>query len=352
MDFKTKSFDNGSFKKNWLRFSKWVSSRDASFGKSSMWQSLIKDFDLYRNGEFPADMKNFVFGVNRFRNYGFILKGDKEQKAGFFSTFSYVQFLIVRILNVLRGRVWSINLSNGVVYDQNAQAAARQLAIRGLLDGYLDFCYRNNFQPYTFNPMKCYYLATELNKELGSSEKVNILEIGGGTGNLASNLIDIANVNQYFIVDLPEMLLTSSMAISALYPDLPVHFIYPEAKEKYDSQKSGVYFCVPEMIDTIISDSFELAFNIDSFQEMTESQIHTYLKLIQRAVKQGGVFVNLNRRKYLSSEQFDNNPLMYPYAALNNIRRWEVDSFMLNTLNIGGVRPDSWLYRSEVINKK
>ena len=55
MDFKTKSFDNGSFKKNWLRFSKWVSSRDASFGKSSMWQSLIKDFDLYRNGEFNED---------------------------------------------------------------------------------------------------------------------------------------------------------------------------------------------------------------------------------------------------------------------------------------------------------
>lgn len=348
---KTKISDKGQHKKNWLRFNKWVSSRDSSLGKSSMWKDLIKDFEIHRNGEFPGDVKNIIFSNNRFRSYGFIFEGNKGHKAGFFSMFSYVQFLIIRILNLLRSKLWSIK-NNDIAHNLNTHAAKRELARLGLLEGYMDFCYRNNFQPYIFNPMKCYYVATELNKEIGSSEKVNVLEIGGGMGNLASNLIDIANVNQYYIVDLPEMLLNSYLAIGELYPDLPLHFIYPEEKEKHDSQKPGIYFCVPEMIDTIISDSFDLAFNIDSFQEMTESQVHTYLRLIQRVCKQDGVFVNLNRRKYLPLERFDNNPLTYPYASLNNIRRWEVDAFMFNTLNIVGNRRDSWLYRSEVINKK
>lgn len=346
------TIDRSSFEQVWLGFNKWVYARRSPQSISSMWQGMIKDFDLHRNGDLPRDIKEFIFRSNYFRGYGFVLRGNHKEGFGVRGAIYHARYLMVRALNLLRSKLWLMNLAGGGKTELTGHpAGARELSRLGLWNGYVDFCHRHGFIAAGLNSMKCYYMASVLEKELGPKENVNILEIGGGVGNLASILIDIAKVNQYFIVDLPEMILNSSMAIRALYPDLPVHFLYPEGEEAHNPLESGVYFCVPEMIGAITSESFDLAVNIDSFQEMTEPQVRTYLGLVQRAVKPGGIFVNLNRRKFLHAEQFDNNPLMYPYAAHNSIRVWETDPFMLKTLNLDGRCIDSWILRVEIVNK-
>jgi hypothetical protein len=80
--------------------------------------------------------------------------------------------------------------------------------------------------------------------------------------------------------------------------------------------------------------------NVDSFQEMSEFQVQSYLSLCQRLLVPQGVFLNLNRRKYLSKEKFDNNPLCYAYEARNRVLVWELDAFMSETFNWHNIRRD------------
>jgi hypothetical protein len=73
--------------------------------------------------------------------------------------------------------------------------------------------------------MKFWYVASILNKQIGTKLNVNIIKIRGGVGNLAGIMLEMVKINQYFIVDLPEMILNSSLAINAIYPELPIHFL-------------------------------------------------------------------------------------------------------------------------------
>jgi len=213
----------------------------------------------------------------------------------------YITYHLVRILNLFSTKLWSVNLTaagNQKKELTGHPVGSRALKRLGLMDGYISFCRKHNFVSHgCYNSMKCWYIASILNKQILTKENVNIIEIGGGVRNLASIMLDKLKINQYFIVDLPEMILNSSMAIHALYPELPIHFLAGDDAEQ-SLDKPGIYFCPPESINRIPSDYFDLGINIDSFQEMNESQVEEYLKLIQRVCKQGATFVNLNRRKF------------------------------------------------------
>jgi len=84
---------------------------------------------------------------------------------------------------------------------------------------------------------------------------------------------------------------------------------------------------------------------------MTSEQVAGYIELTQRVVREDGHLLNLNRRKYLSEEKYDNNPLLYPYASSNKVLVWEVDHFMDRVLNYDHVRQDSWILRVERIRR-
>ncbi|WP_426480025.1 hypothetical protein [Leptospira borgpetersenii] len=84
---------------------------------------------------------------------------------------------------------------------------------------------------------------------------------------------------------------------------------------------------------------------------MTEGQIKLYIDLIQKICKKRAHFININRRKKLEAESFDNNPLLYPYYHNNRILKWEVDRFMERVYNYSRGRIDGWILRIEEINK-
>lgn len=338
------------FEDSWVRFNEWVTARSAGDGMSSMWQVFIKDFDVHRkSGILPRDLKSFAYRDQRFRGYGFVKPG---QNYPILKALLRLNYFVVRALNVFRGWIWSVSeYAWGITELTGHAAGQRELARRGLWEGYVAFCREHGFVPGGLNSMKCFYVAAQLQREFDKGGPADVLEIGGGIGSLAVVMLGAPGIRQYVIVDLPEMILNSSIAVRALYPDLPAYFLYPGSADKYKPGERGIYFCAAEVVDTIDDDSFEAAINVDSFQEMTEAQVQLYLGLVQRTVRNGGVFLNLNRRKFLRPESFDNNPLMYPYARDNVIRRWETDYFMARTLNLGGTRPDPWVLRSETVVK-
>lgn len=343
-----------NFVNNWKNFSKWVNTLDNNSRiESSMWQNMIKDFRLHQNGKFPLDLRKFIFLENNFRDYGFVQnnQNNKTLKRKFEYNIRKMNYFIVRVLNFFKTKLYS-QLYHGATELVGYPVAERVLGELSLLEGYNKFCKKNDFIPHGFNSMKSYYLASYVNKQMvGEVNNKNILEIGAGLGNFASILMDMNNVNQYVIVDLPEMIQNSSISIHALYPDLPLYFIYPGSEIKHDPNKKAVYFCVPEMLDKINSNTFDSAINIDSFQEMNEGQVNTYLEFVQRVVKHDGIFTNLNRRKFLEVENFDNNPLLYNYHFKNTILTWECDKFMWKTLNYLNHRKDPWMLRTETIKK-
>jgi hypothetical protein len=325
-----------TFQDDWSAFRDWVAERSRDADKSGMWTRFIRDFDVHRNSAIPSDLRRFVFLDQRFRGYGL-----REQPR---STWHQAQAIFADTL-VRAGNSLARRLSRGAE-DVTGERALRK---RGLWSDYVRFCGEYELAPDNLQGMKSYYVADCILHEapVGPGEPFSFLEIGAGLGNAAAMLLASRRITRYVIVDLPEMLLNSSLALRALFPNLPIRFVYEGNVGALTQQ--GVTMCVPGVADTIPPDSCDIAMNVDSFQEMTAEQVAGYLRLVQRVVRSGGVFVNINRRKYHRDEEYDNNPLMYPYDERNKVRRWEPDSFMTETFNIGGTRADPWMLRVETV---
>jgi putative sugar O-methyltransferase len=128
---------------------------------------------------------------------------------------------------------------------------------------------------------------------------VNILEIGGGYGGLAHALISIlpGGLN-YFICDLPESLLSSTIYLGITHPDRD-HLLYEGTDPKELSNLEGAGRCVyvPNyMFDDFLAAncSVSLAINTLSFPEMTEAQVRYYGERLRKLIGTEGVLFEQN----------------------------------------------------------
>lgn len=93
----------------------------------------------------------------------------------------------------------------------------RTLKLLGLWEDYQKFCIELNIAKHSFNTAKLFYVSTVLEEIIQHyARPIRILEIGAGTGSLSVILSKRFNVSQYVIVDLPEMILYSSMTTDHL----------------------------------------------------------------------------------------------------------------------------------------
>jgi len=337
------------FKDRWQSYCSWVSELNKNAGKSSMWQGLIDDFNIRT---FPDDPSRELFRPKAFRGYNFYSK--RHENFGFAVKRALLSFayFFARAANLIRNRIWQINVG-GLSVEQFAfhPAGLHHLQGLGLRQGLDEFCNRFGLSPYSATGVKAYYIGSKLLTYISTIENPRVIEIGGGFGNLAAVLHHKHPVRQYVIVDLPEMILHSSLALQTYFPEQSFYFLHPGSADRYDPNQPGFYFCVPESMAQLSDSTFDLGFNIDSFQEMTEPQVAGYLQLMQRVLRQDAHLINLNRRKYLAAERYDNNPLLYPYHPGNRVVQWETDFFMDRVFNFDRVRLESWLWRAEKINK-
>ncbi len=136
----------------------------------------------------------------------------------------------------------------------------------------------------------------------------------------------------------------SSLTIRHFFPHVPIYLPDPRNDGSLCIPARGFAFVLPQEIQRIPDNVFDLCLNIDSFGEMSSEQVEGYLSLVQRSVKEGGLFMNLNRRKRIGN--YDNNPLMYRYGP-NEILRWETDPFMFHARRTKEHNKDGHLLRLE-----
>jgi ubiquinone/menaquinone biosynthesis C-methylase UbiE len=321
----------------------WVAEQDKGTGKSSMWQGLIADFEMSARDE---NYKDQVFQLNAKRSYNFFYAKHETLAFVIRRLALGANFWLVRAANFLRNKLWKTNIY-GLGEGQLAfhPAGLRWLKSVGFYEAYEAFCREYRMSLYCANGIKAFYLASKMKPYISGGSR--FIEVGAGLGNLATILIHQNQPTQYVIVDLPEMLLNSAMTLHTLFPERECYFVYPGSTSTYSATQPGIYFCAPECLPQIDNEMFDLGVNVDSFQEMTNKQVELYLSLFQRVIRKGGFIANINRRKYLDAEKFDNNPLMYPYDPRNNILAWEVDLFMDRVFNLNHGRLDGWIWRIE-----
>lgn len=124
-----------------------------------------------------------------------------------------------------------------------------------------------------------------------------ILEIGAGAGMLGV-LCHYDLGAKYVIVDLPEVISFSSAVIPTFLPKarlmLP-HEVRSDGSFAEQLADVDFVFLWPDQTALIDDDSMDVAINTSSFMEMRTEEIEEYFALIQRCVKDGGIFYCCNR---------------------------------------------------------
>ncbi|OAI14912.1 MULTISPECIES: putative sugar O-methyltransferase [Methylomonas] len=153
---------------------------------------------------------------------------------------------------------------------------------------------------------------------------VSILEIGAGSGFFARLLINDNPSLRYFVVDLSEMLLTSSANLTSSFPMLQASL-----NSVADNSAPGLFFLETTAIEFVSSATIDVALNFNSMMEMNIETRNYYLNQIYRVCSAGALFYNVNRMQRKMSDigeaSYVNNPLTYPYRKEDVVIEWEPD---------------------------
>lgn len=135
-----------------------------------------------------------------------------------------------------------------------------------------------------------------LRKKIELTGSANILEIGGGYGGLAYHLKEIIPRTNYFICDIPEALLFSSLYLAISKPRYS-HSIY-DGTDRNALYRSdfGFKFIPNFMFHDLVATNvrIDLAINTLSFAEMSEKQVRYYGKNLKTMLRDTGVLFEQN----------------------------------------------------------
>jgi putative sugar O-methyltransferase len=204
------------------------------------------------------------------------------------------------------------------------------------------------------NILNDYYYQNILRAFIEDGGIKSVLEIGAGNGNLASILRNDFGAVRIVIVDLPQTLAVSIPFLSSLFPSARIA-MPNEIQAGGLPDDADFAFLTVDQLQLLPDDSFDLAINCHSFQEMTRQQISIYFELIQRACRDSGLFFSANRIEKIPCgadpfgvEQSDppNRMAEYPWNSRNSVLLYEISR--LSRL----VQLDSVAIRLERIQKQ
>ena len=145
--------------------------------------------------------------------------------------------------------------------------------------------------------LRSYYYLNIFKSYIDFSKKLNLVEIGGGNGNLMSLAKYHLNVNSILNIDLPETLTICIPFIKSLFPNSKILMPNEIKKEKVNLDDFNEYdfiFLTPSQISLVEKDIVDLSINTASFQEMTMQQIKLYFDFIQVTTRNDGYFFCTN----------------------------------------------------------
>jgi len=221
------------------------------------------------------------------------------------------------------------------------------LRTAGVLDDYRAFLRPLRVRS-TMSVARHWYYATRiarLAREHLPARPLDVLEIGGGAGNLAYVLWRMGLVGSYTMVDLPEMLAHAAFTVQRHLPD--VEMVFGER-----ARPGGAGFLAAEEVGGLPADAFDVCLNLNSFMEMDEAQVDAYLGVVARTGRPGALFFNVNRRQRALPQRdgstWDNNPLLYPYRP-DRVLAWEEDDFQTATRSTAGDLPSLAVARAALL---
>ncbi|MDQ3069601.1 MAG: putative sugar O-methyltransferase [Acidobacteriota bacterium] len=333
------------FKAAWTELRRRTEAGAVADVKSYMWDKWAKDFPTDAS---PEDVLARAFQANQNRGYNFLdAAEDQSMRVRTERARLRLRSAATRLVERAATRLWHYNARSPRLKHLKSYPRVEPLMHKlGLWNDYVPACAALGVSHESFNTAKLFYVSSVVAANVpAGAKRLRVLEIGAGTGVLSVFLRTRLDIRQYAIVDIPEMMLQSSLVVRRFFPDAPLAFSHAAGGET-PLPEEGAAFVVPDDAGVLPSDAFDVCLNIDSFQEMDRDQVHGYWALIRRVVKPCGLVVTVNRRKQL--REFDNNPLLYPYGD-SDVLRWEVDPFFYEGL--GRVRKDAHLLRIERARK-
>jgi putative sugar O-methyltransferase len=205
----------------------------------------------------------------------------------------------------------------------------------------------------SWNVISQYYLCNILRGRTCPQEFETILEIGAGNGNMASVCLHEFPGSRVIIVDLPETLSVSIPFLGSLFPDLQLRLPHEFGNDGWIDDFDIAFLTVGQ-IALIPDDVVDLSINVSAFQEMRHAQIEIYFDLIQRATRQEGWFLCVNRVEKIPvgsdfhSVKYAEPPNRfgeYPWRQTNEVLVYEVHQMMRL------VQKDNIMVRLEEIRK-
>jgi len=137
-------------------------------------------------------------------------------------------------------------------------------------------------------PIECLrhtYRAEEISNLLTDKNKATVVEIGGGYGGLAYQVMAKMDQNtdlNFVLYDIPEALVVSTAFLLAAFPNKHITLL---GEEKEDNIKSSLSILPHFLIDQLESASVDLFYNSCSFSEMDQRSASKYLSIIERCCR-------------------------------------------------------------------
>ena len=172
------------------------------------------------------------------------------------------------------------------------------------------FYYRFGNYEVDFNSVKylTQYLTLQRYINISSSIK-SVLEIGGGYGGFAEQVLHHNSI-PYYIIDIESSLVVSYYYLSQAFPEkkLVLHL------DRFDEKSTGdIHFISSKLAKSIKNQQWDLVVNSESFSEMPSSVSNEYFSLIQEN-NRVSYFYNYNREWRKEGDEiihFDD----YPYDS-------------------------------------
>ncbi len=296
---------------------------------SEFWRRQLVRFDEVTKGWTALDAATIEKLVSS--DYGFEdLSTDVDEPTQDESYIDALKALAVAVAVARRRKAELAGVEKGTWEHARALGFLKR---EGLLDEYTRFMSPLRIRS-TMSTARHWYYARLLDRlidEHHGSGAVDILEIGGGAGNLAYFVTVLGRVRSYTIIDLPEMLVQSGFTLASKLPQ--AELVFPPSPVAHSGP--GQYrFLIPAEGSELPEHAFDVVLNFNSFMEMDREVRDDYFDLIYRVARAQALFVNVNRRQRAlpleDDRTWDNNPLLYPYRN-DEVLLWEEERFQTAT---------------------
>lgn len=147
---------------------------------------------------------------------------------------------------------------------------------------------------YNIKKIEPFWYFNEIYNFIKNFQNGNYLEIGPGSGDLATIIKKNLNINQIFLIDLSENILFSFLNIIRNFPNC-TYLLSNEIKNKEQIKRGQFIFLNTNQLHLLPRNYVDIAVNTASFGEMSKDKILEYFKLLRETCKNENIFLNINR---------------------------------------------------------